>query len=215
MGQQMVWQVLSAICFVAAISLDAALASFAYGADEICIPVLSNLIISGTCTVALGASLALGSFVRPFLPDGVASWGSCFILVVLGVIKCCDSALKGRIRRGKPIKRELRFSILSLHLILRVYADPEEADADRSKTLTVAEAFSLAMALSLDGLAAGFGAALGETPILLVVLFSFLFGTLSVALGSFLGRKISEKLSFPFSGLSGAVLILLGISRLF
>ena len=47
--------------------------------------------------------------------------------------------------------------IFDLNFVLTVYADAEKADADQSKTLSAGEALTLALALSVDGFAAGFG----------------------------------------------------------
>ncbi|MDA6840406.1 manganese efflux pump, partial [Escherichia coli] len=79
-----------------------------------------------------------------------------------------------------------------LNFILTVYADPEQADQDRSRLLSPAEAFSLAVALSLDGLAVGFGAALGSVGVWQSLLFSLFIGAGAVRLGAFLGNRLAS-----------------------
>ncbi|MFR2843702.1 MAG: manganese efflux pump [Acutalibacteraceae bacterium] len=62
--------------------------------------------------------------------------------------------------------------------------------------LSPAEAASLAVALSLDGLAVGFGAALMQVNVLIVMLFSLAVGMLAVRLGGKIGNRAAQKLSF-------------------
>lgn len=133
---------------------------------------------------------------------------------LLGVAKLCDSAIKTLIRRHKRMHRQVSFSVFSLKFILDVYADPEKADRDGSRVLSPAEAASLAVALSLDGLAVGFGAALMQVNVLIVMLFSLAVGMLAVRLGGKIGNRAAQKLSFDLSWFSGALLIVLAILKL-
>ena len=197
---------------VVALSMDAFVASFAYGAQRIKIPFSSAAIISVICTAMLAVSLLAGALLRPFLPQGLTR-GLCFaLLFLLGVAKLCDSAIKTR--RHKRMHRQVSFSVFSLKFILDVYADPEKADRDGSRVLSPAEAASLAVALSLDGLAVGFGAALMQVNVLIVMLFSLAVGMLAVRLGGKIGNRAAQKLSFDLSWFSGALLIVLAILKL-
>ena len=205
---------LEALLLVVALSLDAFVASFAYGAQRIKIPFSSALIISGICTATLAVSLLLGALLRPFLPQGLTK-GLCFaLLFLLGITKLCDSAIKTLIRRHKRMHRQVSFSVFSLKFILDVYADPEKADRDGSRVLSPAEAASLAVALSLDGLAVGFGAALMQVNVLLVMAFSLAVGLLAVRLGGKIGNRAAQSLPFDLSWLSGALLIVLAVLKL-
>lgn len=205
---------LEALLLVVALSLDAFVASFAYGAQRIRIPYSSAAIISVICTAMLAVSLLAGSLLRPFLPQSLTK-GLCFaILFLLGLVKLCDSTIKTLIRKHKRMHRQVSFSLFSLKFILDVYADPEKADRDGSRELSPAEAASLAVALSLDGLAVGFGAALMQVNFLMVMLFSLAAGMLAVRLGGKIGNRAAQKLPFDLSWLSGALLIVLAILKL-
>jgi len=103
---------------------------------------------------------------------------------------------------------------MSLNFILNIYADPEMADKDDSRTLSYSEAFSLALALSIDGLAVGLGAAFAEVNSMLVITNSIIIGLMAVLLGSFIGKKVSEKVSLDLSWLSGAMLVVLSFMKL-
>ena len=205
---------LEALLLVVALSLDAFVASFAYGAQRIRIPYSSAAIISVICTAMLAVSLLAGSLLRPFLPQSLTK-GLCFaILFLLGLVKLCDSTIKTLIRKHKRMHRQVSFSLFSLKFILDVYADPEKADRVGSRELSPAEAASLAVALSLDGLAVGFGAALMKVNFLMVMLFSLAVGMLAVRLGGKIGNRAAQKLPFDLSWLSGALLIVLAILKL-
>lgn len=202
-----------AVLLAAALSLDAFVASFGYGVNKIHIPPKSAHIINLICTGILAAAMFIGAAARALIPQPVAT-GICFaILLLMGAVKLFDSIIKKIIRR-KKIERDIRFKFLSLNFILHVYADPEEADLDASRVLSVSEAAYLAVALSLDGLGVGFGAGLASAHPLPVVLLSLAFGFAAIVFGCYLGKKVTEKLKLDLSWLSGAILIMLAVMKL-
>ena len=205
---------LESLIMVVALSIDAFVACFAYGTNEIKIPFRSVAVIDLICTVTLALSLLLGSVIRPFVPSYLTKEICFLILLVLGLVKLCDSTLKSLIRKRKKLHKKIAFSALHLNFILHVYANPEEADTDASKLLSPAEAASLAVALSLDGLAVGFGAALASVNLYAVILLSLLAGAAAVVCGCFLGNKIAQKLPFDLSWVSGILLIVLAFLKL-
>ena len=126
-----------------------------------------------------------------------------------------DSFTKSFIRKHKNLNKKIKFSFLNFKFILNLYADPEDADVDLSKVLAPAEAVALAGALSLDGLAVGFGAALANVNGPAMFIFSLATNTLAVMFGCYIGNKIAKKVSFDLSWLSGVILIVLAFSKLF
>lgn len=204
----------SALLLVIALSLDAFVASFAYGNSKIKIPMSSALLINLICTAALAASLLIGALVRPYIDEGLAKTLCFAIIFLLGLIKLCDSSIKSFIRRQRVVNKRLVFRALHLNFILHVYANPEEADKDASKTLSKGEAASLAIALSLDGLAVGFGAGLATANVLLVIVLSLLIHLLAIGGGARLGHKIAGKSRFDLSWLSGILLLALAFTKL-
>lgn len=197
-----------------ALSMDAFIASFAYGSNKIKIPMISIQIINIICSSILGISLLVGTLVKQYIPDWLTI-AICFtILFVLGVVKLLDSGIKSIIRKHNNLNKEIQFSMFNLKFILNLYANPEEADIDLSRSISPVEAASLATALSLDGLAVGFGAALGNVNGLAVFLSSLITDAIAVMLGSYVGNKIARKLPFNLSWLSGIVLIGLAFLKL-
>jgi len=197
-----------------ALSLDAFVASFAYGGKKIAIPFKSVQVINLICGAITGVSLFVGNVVRQYIPEGLTV-AICFtILAIMGILKLLDGITKSIIRKNENINKELRFSMLNFRFILHLYADPEDADVDDSKVLSPMEATSLAFALSLDGIAAGLGAAIGNVNGWAVLICSLFTNMAAVLLGCALGNKLARKTSLDLSWLCGVVLIGLAVSKL-
>ena len=97
---------------------------------------------------------------------------------------------------------------------MRVCVDSTQADFNGSQSLSVVEAVSLAAALSLDGLAAGFGAGMLEQDGRMVLVLALAVNLLMLQIGWKLGKRCSERAKGDLSWLSGAVLITMGLLRL-
>ena len=151
---------------------------------------------------------------KRFLPEGLQR-GLCFgLLFILGLVKLLDGIVRAAIRRYGSLDGKLDFSLFSLRFVLHVYADPAAVDLDHSQSISLTEAASLALALSLDGAAAGFGAALGQASIPGVVAASLAANQLTRLLGSGLGQRLSSRLSMSQGWLGGVILLLLAFSKL-
>ncbi len=198
----------------AALSVDAFVASFAYGSSRIRIPLLSVLIMDVIGAGTLTLSLAMGNWVQGFLPEWMTSRICFLVLLVLGLIKLLDGVVKSLIRRFGRRSAKLNFSLCSLRFVLTVYADPETADLDQSNVISPGEAASLALALSLDGLAVGFGAAMGDVNDLAAVGATLVINALAILAGAWLGNRAAGKLPFPVSWLGGVILIVIAVLKL-
>ncbi len=203
-----------AILLAATLSLDAFVASFAYGSSGIKIPPASVVALNLVCSGTLGISLWMGAMVRPFLSprcSGLICFG---VLFVMGLVKLLDNAARSFLRRYGEGGKSIQFSLFSLRMVLCIYADPKQADADCSNSISVKEAISLAVALSLDGMAVGFGAALGSVHSGALLLASPAAGTGAVLLGERLGNRLAARIKCNISWLSGLVLIGLAFLKL-
>ena len=204
---------LESLLLVTALSVDAFAACFAYGASHIQIPPLSAVLLDLICTGFLLLSLGSGALVRPLLPAGLPHILGALLLFPLGLLGLGGRALKSYIRRH-PLRRQLRFSSLRLHLFLEIYADPEAADRDASGALSPAEAVWLAVALSLDGLAVGFGAAMSAIPPFETALLSLGMGMAAVLGGCALGNRLARRFHHNLSWMGGVLLMLLALCQL-
>ena len=205
---------IDAILLVTALSVDAFVASFAYGTSKIKIPLKSVFIINIICSSILGVALFSGSYIRNFLPP-VFSTSICFtLLLMLGFSKLFNSTLKALIGPKGSLSRNYEFELSDFRFFLNVCIDNTTADIDNSFELSPKESLSLALALSLDGLAAGFGTGLIATNLCEVIIFSLVANMIAILIGCFVGNKVAEKININLSWLSGATLVLLAFLKL-
>ncbi|SHI09499.1 putative sporulation protein YtaF [Sporobacter termitidis DSM 10068] len=202
------------ILLVTALCLDAFTASLAYGAGKTKIPPVSVLVISLVCTAVLTASAGLGTAVMSVIPPGVTQVVSFTVLFVIGLVKSFEYFLKRFIAKRDNNERQLKLRLFDLNFVLTVYADAEKADIDNSKTLSVKEAVYLALALSLDGFAAGFGWGLTTINYPELIILSFLSNILAVTLGYLLGKLLTKITKIDFSWVGGVILMLLAFTKL-
>ena len=196
-----------------AISFDAFLTGFAYGSDKIKIPFKSNLVINLICSSTLAFSLVCGSFITAYLPTSFTKIVSFFILFSIGLIKLFNSFIKEKIVKQR-INKEIQLKFSNLNLILHVYADPKVADVNNSRHLSIKEAISLAIAVSLDGLFVGLSYGFNKSNILLALLFTFTLGFLGIIFGSNLGKTLIKTTNKDYSFISGLLLVFLAVSKL-
>ena len=197
----------------ATLSADALAAGFAYGSRRVHIPVLSACVVTVICSAVLGLSLLAGAAARPHLPQWLTV-AVCFgILFILGVVKLLDGVTKSIIAKYNKLDKKINFSFFNFKFILHLYAHPEDADLDASERISPGEAAALAVSLSLDGLAVGFGAAMGQINGWAAVGFSLVLNAAAILLGAALGRRLAHKRDVSWLG--GAVLIVLAATKLF
>ena len=206
-----IWE---ALLLASSLSVDAFIVSLAYGSEKIRLPFSSMLMINLICSGILGFSLFLGKWIRPYLSDELSNWICFGILFSIGLIKLLEHAAKALWSHKKSCSKNIRFSFFNIRFVLSIYMDPEKADIDCSQSISIAEATSLAVALSLEGVAVGFGAAVGNMKVLAVFLASLLTDTLAILLGIYLGKALSSRLQLPLSWLSGAILLLMAFQKI-
>lgn len=206
--------ILEAAFLALSLSLDTFVAGLSYGSSKIRLPLICAVTVSLVCSGVLCLSLLAGTLLRPFLSPFAARL-LCFLLLAgIGTVRVLDQAVKAFLQRHDGFSRNFMFRVLHFQFFLSVYADPCKADADESKSLSVPESVCLALAMSLDGAAAGFGAALGSLNPAAVLLFSLPFGFTAIQGGFLIGNRLAQKTHFSVDWLSGALLILLAFLRL-
>ena len=206
--------ILEAALIASSISLDSFVAGFAYGANKIKINFWCVQIINIICAAMIGVSFLLGSIIKDYIPETAALFASFIILFLLGLAKLLDGFTKSLIKKHTDLSREIKFSMFNFNFILKLYAVPESSDADLSKNISPAEAASMAVALSLDGLAVGFGAALGGVNWLAVILLSLVTGMSAIIGGRYIGEIAAHKFRFNLTWLGGVILIILAFSKI-
>jgi len=206
--------IIQAFFLTLALSIDAMVSGFAYGTRQIKIPAGSTITITMICGLMLAAAMLSGNYLNQFISEKVAAIICFTILLILGIIKLFDSFFKTVINKNNGIKKRINFSLFNIRFILNIYANPEHADTDYSHVLSPLEAVSLALALSLDGLAVGFGAGLKGMNIFLITLLSLITNAAAILIGCQIGRTLAKKIHCNLSWIGGLLLIILAFMKL-
>lgn len=205
---------LNSLMTTCALSLDAFIASFAYGTDKIKIPFKSIIIINVVCSIILGLAMIAGSLIGQYIPPDVTKWLCFSILLVIAFAKFFDFLIKKWVKKSNSVTPKKEFSFLNFRFCIQLLGDPTLADFDKSKILSSKEAFALAISLSLDGLAVGFGTGMINVNIVSIFIFSIIIGMIAVILGQKTGYSIAKKTQINLSWLSGAILLILAVSKI-
>lgn len=202
------------ILLVLALSLDAFVASLAYGTRKIKIPFTSIMIINIVCTFLLTISILGGSLIKKILPGNIIIIISFMILMILGIYYLFEGITKAYLEKRLNREKKLKFKLFDISLIVNIYVDETKADYNQSKDLDSKEAIYLAIALSLDSLAVGFGSALGNINYMNVIVLSLIVGIFSIWAGLFIGNKFARKSKINLSWLAGIILIILATLKI-
>ena len=205
---------MEAILLVLALSLDAFVASMAYGINKIKVPFTSMIIIDIVCSMSLALSIFFATFLRKVLPHSITSMISFLILMIIGIYYLFESLVKANLQKKARSNQKVKLRFFNIWFIIEIYIDETKADMDNSKTLNSKESLYLATALSLDSLAIGFGSGLGSIHYFHVILLSLIFHIFAIWGGLHLGKKFSKKSKINLSWLAGILLIILAILKL-
>lgn len=210
----MLFSIFQAFFLVLALSLDTFTAGVALGTQKIMVPFRSVLAISLTCSASLWLAISLGGWIGNWISPRTGAVIGCVILVMMGSVRLFDGVIKGLLRRCCENKEGMVFYRKNLKIFLQVCVDSAQADFNRSQSLSVPEAISLAVALSVDGLAAGVGAGILDVSHWLIFLIAMLINLFAVHLGCRMGIRFSRKHEQDISWVAGALLIVLGLIKL-
>lgn len=210
----MLFSIFQAFFLVLALSLDTFTAGVALGTQKITVPFRSVLAISLTCSASLWLAISLGGWIGNWISPRTGAVIGCVILVMMGSVRLFDGVIKELLRRCCENKEGMVFYRKNLKIFLQVCVDSAQADFNRSQSLSVPEAISLAVALSVDGLAAGVGAGILDVSHWLIFLIAMLINLFAVHLGCRTGIRFSRKHEQDISWVAGALLIVLGLIKL-
>jgi len=202
------------ILLVLTLSIDAFVASLAYGTNRIKIPMKSIIFIDIICAIFLALSMLLAISFKKILPVNVTAIISFILLIILGIYYLFESIIKKYLNEKSSKKRQVKLKLFNLWLIIDIYIDETKADLDNSKTISLNEALYLAAALSIDSIAIGFGTGIGNINYFAVIVLSLIWDIIAIWSGLFLGEKFTEKINVDLSWLSGILLILLAFLKL-
>ena len=163
-----------------------------------------------------------GDFLKDLLPDNIANYIGCCLLIFLGGFVCFQSFKKDT---KNPVCDEVftepkiyRFFIKFLGITIQIIKDPISSDLDKSNLIDGKEAIFLGVALSLDSFAIGISSGILGIHSLLFPLLVSIFQLIFISLGNFVGRLLNSFNKVPeyiWSMISGILLIIIGFVKLF
>lgn len=218
-------QILTFLFFAMAVSFDGLAAGMSYGMRQIRIALVPLLLVNMVSAFAVAASMIMGAWVSQWLSFSLARAIGGVIFIGLGVNLLWQARRSLKTEKTMQTQEEQLPSPHALHvhigrvnLIVQIYRDPPHADMDRSGFLSPGEAILLGIALALDALAAGIGAAFAGYSTLWTPLAVGITQTVFIAGGVGLGQRFNQgayQASLKRIGtlFPGAVLIALGCLR--
>lgn len=191
--------IISSIILAFSSSIDSLGIGITYGIKNTIISNTGKLLLFFISFVTALISLYFGNSIRIFLSEFMAKLLGSMILIIIG-----GSVLFSNFKKdGK------KFNLIKTSACY---------DIDNSKTIDFKESIFLGFALSIDNFCIGIGASIiGINYTIFPVLVSF-FQFILLNFGNYLGRKIynlNVLNNFPYSIISGIILILIGIFRFF
>ncbi|WP_077621279.1 sporulation membrane protein YtaF [Sediminibacillus massiliensis] len=201
------------ILLAVAVSLDSFMVGFTYGIRKMVLPVRSIWIIAVITGIVFFLSMSIGALITSFLSPRVAEVIGGSVLILIGIWVIYQFFKTDRSENETPVL--LKLEIKSLGIVIQILKKPMTADMDKSGKITGIEAFLLGLALSVDSLGAGIGAAmLGFTPV-------YAATGIGVTTGLFLAIGLKSGYLFSYwnwlhrlTFLPGIILILIGIFKM-
>ncbi|WP_128894718.1 sporulation membrane protein YtaF [Longirhabdus pacifica] len=221
---------ISLLMIAFAVSLDSLSVGITYGLRKLKIPFTSIFIISFCSGLIIYTSMLAGVWLEQWLSPQMTKYLGAGILIAIGTWAVFQIFMQKyhEDSASLPLQKEegqeallpskkmiLHIELKKLGIVIDILKTPQKADIDKSGIITAGEAYILGVALSLDALGAGIGAALlGFSPLWTAVLIagsSGLFITLGLKIGLIFSQFLwMRKLSI----LSGMILITMGIVKL-
>jgi len=209
----------SLVLLAAALSLDTLMVGLLYGLRGIRVPRGAAAIVSLATAFLLAVAMGAGALLAARLSPLLAERTGAAILALTGLwitVQTLRSRPGRRTRPAEPaaLHRVWRLRLGSVGIVVEILREPSAADLDRSGHINPAEALLLGVALALDSVAAGLGAAMtGFSPVglpLAAASASFLMLTG----GSRLAGRLPLRLNGRWTAVHGVVLTLLGLYRM-
>jgi putative sporulation protein YtaF len=206
----------SILTLTIAVSLDSFGVGLTYGIRKLKIPLKSLIIISSCSALLLYFAMKFGELLFNLIPIQYGEKIGGYILIGIGMLALYQ-VFKPE-KKESPIANEtmvIRFEIKSLGIVIQILKRPMVADFDKSGIITGIEAIMLGIALSLDAIGAGIGAALLGFPAILTALSVAVMSSTFLVIGLLLGNRFSKSdILKKLTYFPGMLLIILGIFKI-
>lgn len=186
------------------VSIDSLGIGLVYGIKNTKIAAMSRIILFFISMIITTCAVFLGNVITKILPTAYANYITIFILIFLGGWIIYQS-----------LKEEKENST---GITVKILQDPIKSDMDNSKRIDYKEAFFLGFTLSLDSIGVGICSSIIAFNSLLFPILVASFQLVFLSVGIFFGKVINSRIKIPkntWSIISGVLLIVLGISRIF
>lgn len=198
---------LSALLYSFSSNLDNLVVGIAYGIKKIKIGMIANLVIAVVTSIGTLLSMLIGAYITTFLPLYFANIIGATIIIILGAYFSIESILK--LRNNNNSKE------LALKDVTDMIEYAEKSDLDNSGSISIKEAFFVAIGLTFNNMGTGLAASITGVSIELTVVSTFILSLFILLFGESLGNHVLGKLCGKYAALfSGLLLIILGIVEL-
>ncbi|ANS73385.1 hypothetical protein AWM70_01285 [Paenibacillus yonginensis] len=203
------YHLLAILAIGLASNLDNAGVGIAYGVRKIRIPWYSNLAVAFISFLGTLVSGVFGSLLALWIHPWVAHIIGSAVIIMVGIWVLLQSSKEQQIPESETVAAQ------STGHFSRLLRNPEEADKDSSKSISLSESLILGIALAMNALAGGFNAGVTDLNIWLTSLSVGIFSYLLFALSAWFGKKYAaEKLGSRATIISGVLLILIGLAQM-
>jgi putative sporulation protein YtaF len=186
-------------------NLDNAGVGIAYGVRGIRISNSANIMIAAISFLMTLLSGVAGAWIAMYISTFVSHLIGAIVIVSVGIY-----VLYQPFRKLKKTESQI-----NENLIQRILRQPEEADLDRSKTISFRESLILGSALGINALAGGFDAGVTHLNVGYTSIAVGFFSFVVLGLTDYIGRNyIAVKFDRLATILSGILLILLGLYQI-
>lgn len=174
------------LLLIIAVSLDSFGVGVSYGLRRILVPKVVLLIIMLCSGTMVFMSMSIGVFLTTYISFETIEIFGGTILISIGCVSFYSAKTSGKSRKSlqnnfisnKKQQRQRNRYLKNIKLIFTVLKNSQEADVDKSGSISVKEGFLLGVVLGLDAFGAGFGAALiGYSPVLTSILIAVISAT--------------------------------------
>ena len=188
------------------VSIDTYLAASAYCNNSIRIPLLSGAVIASFGAAVMGVSVRFSDKLSSMIPPDIFHICGIIVLCLIGMLMIIKTIAR-EILKKISCKDGISLKTEKGSLVVRLYLDDSAADKDNSKVISVSEAFTIALASSLDAAVTGIGCGSSGINFVTASVMTFIFGSFALLLGNLTGKKVSS-LDHDLSWVGGVLLII-------
>lgn len=217
---------LSIIVLAFSSSIDSFGIGITYGLRKTNLTRFAKFILFMISIIITSISIFVGNKLTLIFTSNFTKLLGSLILIIMGIViifqiinskEKNNSSINNETNKNANQCLENQFFIKFLGITVQIIKDPISSDIDNSNNIDTKEAIYLGIALSIDSFCIGIGSSiLGFSSLLfpiLVASFQFIFLTIGKILGEKV-NKISKVPSNIWNLISGVLLILIGLSRI-